>query len=143
MRAYKREWIAARRAAYFADKCCAQCGSTERLELDHIVPSTKEHHAIWSWSKSRRDAELLKCQPLCHDCRQRKTSAENSARMMGKPFYSARGFTPDQVHSILGDLKSGVGVRKIADSYGVSHSIISDIKRGVTYRDITQPGGAQ
>lgn len=67
-RAYHRAWIKARRDAYFAGKSCTECGSTDRLELDHIDPTTKTHHAIWSWSAERREAELAKCQPLCPTC---------------------------------------------------------------------------
>ncbi|BCP02499.1 hypothetical protein MINTM018_52680 (plasmid) [Mycobacterium intracellulare] len=81
MRAYQRKWIADRRAAYFADKLCVQCGAAERLELDHIIPESKEHSAIWSWSQARRDAELKKCQVLCHDCHQAKTTEERRQRV--------------------------------------------------------------
>jgi 5-methylcytosine-specific restriction endonuclease McrA len=81
MREYQRNWIAKRRAAYFADKSCVRCGSTDRLELDHIIPEQKTHHAIWSWSESRRLAELEKCQVLCHDCHQEKTSEDRRNRV--------------------------------------------------------------
>ena len=47
-RAYQREWMARRRAAWFADKSCVRCGSTERLEIDHVDRSTKVTHALWS-----------------------------------------------------------------------------------------------
>lgn len=64
-RDYQRKWIAARRAEWFADKQCAQCGSTEDMELDHIDPKQKVAHTIWSWAKHRRDEEVAKCQVLC------------------------------------------------------------------------------
>jgi 5-methylcytosine-specific restriction endonuclease McrA len=86
-REYQRLWIAKRRADFFADKYCVSCSSIERLELDHIDPSTKEHHAIWSWSKARRDIEIAKCQILCHDCHLKKTSAENSTATHGSRTY--------------------------------------------------------
>jgi hypothetical protein len=73
-REYQRVWNAERRAAWFADKSCLQCGSTERLELDHIDPSTKVSHSVWSWKLARRLVELAKCQPLCHDCHLAKTA---------------------------------------------------------------------
>ena len=75
-RQYAREWLAKRRAAYFADKRCARCGSTENLELDHIDPTGKVSHKIWSWSTERRAAELAKCQVLCRGCHQEKSWAE-------------------------------------------------------------------
>jgi 5-methylcytosine-specific restriction endonuclease McrA len=75
-RQFQREWVARRRAEWFADKECVRCGSTDRLELDHIDPSTKQHkkhHNVWSWSPARRDAEIAKCQVLCHECHVAKT----------------------------------------------------------------------
>ncbi len=74
-RAYQREWVAKRRQAWFQDKKCP-CGSTERLELDHINPRDKEDHKIWSWSAERRNAELAKCQALCYYCHKKKTRKE-------------------------------------------------------------------
>lgn len=52
---------------------CRQCGSTEDLELDHIDPTTKISHAVWSWSEQRRAEELKKCQVLCHNYHETKT----------------------------------------------------------------------
>lgn len=63
-----------RREAWFKENGpCRHCGSWNDLELDHIDPSEKEHHAIWSWSDERREAELKKCQPLCYGCHKKKT----------------------------------------------------------------------
>lgn len=77
MRAYKREWVAKRRADWLAEHGpCVQCGSADFLEVDHIDRTTKIDHNIWSWSQVRRDAELAKCQVLCRDCHLAKTIAE-------------------------------------------------------------------
>ena len=75
---YQRQWIANRRTEFFKDKICAKCGSTDRLELDHINPKKKVSHRIWSWSKERREAELAKCQVLCEKCHQEKTTQQLS-----------------------------------------------------------------
>lgn len=74
-REYNRQWRAARRAKWMASvgAWCRMCGATERLEVDHIDPRTKVHHAVWTWSQKRRDAELAKCQLLCRACHQKKT----------------------------------------------------------------------
>lgn len=72
-REYQRRWVAKRRADYFADKKCVRCGSTDDLELDHIDPRQKVSHSIWSWSASRRETELAKCQVLCEQCHKEKT----------------------------------------------------------------------
>lgn len=72
-REYQRRWKAKRRADFFKDKACAKCGSSERLELDHVDPKLKVSHSIWSWSEPKRAAELAKCQVLCHSCHWQKT----------------------------------------------------------------------
>jgi 5-methylcytosine-specific restriction endonuclease McrA len=72
-REYVRQWVAKRRRLYLADKACVQCGSTDRLEVDHRDPEQKVSHRIWSWSEKRREAELAKCQILCYDCHLKKT----------------------------------------------------------------------
>jgi hypothetical protein len=61
------------RAKYFEGRSCAVCGSTKRLELDHIDPSKKKGHSVWSWSEKSRQEELAKCQPLCYVCHLKKT----------------------------------------------------------------------
>lgn len=72
--AYCLEWVRKRRRAWFdIHNQCAECGSTENLELDHIDPATKVDHKLWSWSRERRDAELAKCHALCLDCHKKKT----------------------------------------------------------------------
>jgi len=62
---------------------CIKCGSRVALEVDHIDPSTKTSHRIWSWKDSRRIAELKKCQVLCRTCHEIKTANENRIRTDG------------------------------------------------------------
>ena len=73
MQKYQREWVANRRADYFKDKACTWCGNYDRLELDHIDPSTKVSNSIWSWSLVNREVEIAKCQVLCYNCHKIKT----------------------------------------------------------------------
>ena len=75
-RAYGRGWVARRRRAFFADKCCVDCGSTSDLELDHVDPALKVSHKIWSWSASARAAEIAKCVARCHYCHVARHAAE-------------------------------------------------------------------
>lgn len=75
-REYQRKWIAARRQEWFKDKCCIDCGSTDRLELDHVDPEIKVTNSVWSWSKKRRETELAKCVPRCHDCHAKRSSSQ-------------------------------------------------------------------
>lgn len=75
-REYQRRWVAERKAAYFADKVCVRCDSVERLRLDHVDPTQKVSHRIWSWSVARREVELAKCQVLCDPCHKIKTKEQ-------------------------------------------------------------------
>jgi hypothetical protein len=78
MRRYQNAWMKKRRDAAVAAMGgkCARCGAAERLEVDHIDPSTKIAHSIWSWAADRRAAELAKCQLLCRPCHITKSADE-------------------------------------------------------------------
>jgi 5-methylcytosine-specific restriction endonuclease McrA len=75
-RQFQRERNARIRRSWLEGKACRQCGSTERLEVDHIDPADKISHNVWSWTEARRAAELQKCQVLCHVCHKLKSAAE-------------------------------------------------------------------
>lgn len=78
-REFCRFWIEKRRHLWFlANGPCRQCGSWDSLELDHIDPTTKVSHSVWSWRAERREDELKKCQVLCHECHKAKTIAQFS-----------------------------------------------------------------
>lgn len=72
-REYQRKWMAQRREDFFHDKVCVDCGSSSQLEIDHVDPSQKVSHRLWSWSKARRDAELEKCVVRCKPCHLEKS----------------------------------------------------------------------
>lgn len=85
MRSYQREWIAKRRREWFAaNGPCVRCGSSECLELDHRDSSSKVSHKIWSWSKTRREAEIAKCQVLCRACHAARHAAERTRHGMSR-----------------------------------------------------------
>lgn len=86
-REYQRLWMQKRRSEFFSDKACEECGSTDRLELDHIDPKDKTTHKIWSWSAERRDAEIAKCQVLCAECHKEKTRAQRPPARHGYGMY--------------------------------------------------------
>lgn len=89
LREYQRKWRAKRRADWFsANGPCARCGSVDNLELDHIDPSVKIHHNVWSWSGPRRVVELAKCQALCEECHKQKTIDEQAGQLV----HSANGY---------------------------------------------------
>jgi 5-methylcytosine-specific restriction endonuclease McrA len=75
---YQRDWIARRKLAWLEENGpCAKCGSEKDLQVDHIDPSTKTTHRIWSFSKEKRETELAKCQVLCFECHKNKTCNDN------------------------------------------------------------------
>lgn len=75
-RAYQRRWRQGRRDAWFENRSCLDCGSTESLELDHIDRTIKEDHNVWSWSLERREVELKKCVARCKDCHRKRTTRQ-------------------------------------------------------------------
>lgn len=79
LRTFGRKWIAKRRTDWItANGPCKSCGSSERLECDHMDPAKKTLNSasIWSRREEVRMAELANCQVLCHDCHQKKTISE-------------------------------------------------------------------
>lgn len=65
---------------YLADKCCIDCGETDRvvLELDH-VRGVKEFNvgsmvSMFSWKRISK--ELEKCEVRCANCHRRKTARD-------------------------------------------------------------------
>jgi hypothetical protein len=80
----------ARRLAAARDQLgnrCAQCGhdgSTERLEFDHIDPSTKSFGLTRSASESAFWTEVEKCQLLCRTCHRKKTDEEWAAKAQAR-----------------------------------------------------------
>lgn len=78
-REYQRRWKAERRAKWIRENGpCIDCGTWEKLEIDHADASTKTSHRIWSWSKVRREAELVKCVVRCDPCHQVKSLAQDN-----------------------------------------------------------------
>lgn len=76
-RKFQRDWLARKKAEFYLGKTCVRCGSSEKLEIDHVDPKLKVSHNIWSWSDERRNTELNKCQILCHTCHWKKTRNDN------------------------------------------------------------------
>ncbi len=58
---------------------CVVCGTTERLEIDHINMAEKSFDVTRAGSHSRKEVleEIAKCQLLCHTCHLEKTKREN------------------------------------------------------------------
>lgn len=127
-RAYMRQWMADRRAAWFAEHGpCTDCGTWENLQVDHVDASTKITHRVWSWSKKRRDIELAKCVVRCVSCHDRKTvlNREKSSQKCGEHHTQAK-LTTQQADEIRSSVLSNAELARI---YRVHPSHISRIKR--------------
>lgn len=75
-RQYQAKWRQRRRDEWLREHGpCVNCGSSEHLEVDHIVGADKVDHRLWSWTQARREAELAKCQVLCRRCHLAKSCA--------------------------------------------------------------------
>lgn len=127
-REYQRKWLAQRKADFYKDKSCVQilsngsiCGSIEGLELDHIDPSTKISHNIWSWREERRLAEIAKCQVLCHSCHKTKSAAEHAK---GTDFPHSKLKEPDvrKIRQLY--TTETYSLREIGKLFDVDHSLI-------------------
>lgn len=77
-RRYQALAVSKSRRSFLKGKSCIACGSKRDLEVDHIDPRTKITHRMWSWSKERLAAELIKCQVLCWFCHFFKTVMERA-----------------------------------------------------------------
>lgn len=82
-REFQRKRLAAKRAKWISENGpCRICGSDKNLEVDHINPEEKTYRisGLWSYSRDKLQAELMKCQVLCEDCHDKKTSLSYSVK---------------------------------------------------------------
>jgi hypothetical protein len=112
-RKYQREWVARRKASWYADKSCAVCGSTDDLELDHVDPAQKVSHSIWSWSWERIAEETAKCQVLCVHHHDAKT-LKNREYVRGEDVVISR-LTESQVSTAKQMRRDGYLYREIGE----------------------------
>lgn len=59
---------------------CVRCGTTEKLEIDHIDRTSKtiDLGKKWSVNSDTFNSELAKCQLLCNSCHKAKSAQECS-----------------------------------------------------------------
>lgn len=69
-------------AKLFLGGKCVWCGTTENLEFDHIDDSKKEHN-VGNAVRNTREVfwnEVGKCQLLCVNCHNKRTTAQKRAK---------------------------------------------------------------
>ena len=66
--AYQRQWVAKRKARRLGGIRCVICGGYDGVQPHHRDKSTKVSHRMWSWSWTRIEAELAKCDFRCQSC---------------------------------------------------------------------------
>lgn len=130
-----RERIASRRSKWLEDKNCVNCGSCERLEIDHIDPSTKISSTVWTWTEKRRKVELEKCQVLCRPCHVEKSFKEGSMVPFdrGEKNISAK-LTEDQVRLIRKFVNIGMMQKDIAEYLNIPKQTINNIVKGHSWK---------
>ena len=127
---YQREWVAKRKSDFFLNKFCIKCGAKENLELDHIDPSKKLSHRIWSWSEQRRLDEIAKCQILCETCHGEKTKINRdgvTAKLSEEEVFEIFDLYKTQKYSFT----------ELGKMYGVNRKTITLICYNVTWRHLS------
>ena len=125
-REYQRTWMAKRRSDWFSENGpCVVCGSWDNLELDHIDPQTKVSHRIWSWAKSRRNAELAKCQVLCTKCHDLKT-LRNQENAFGEHHGMAK-YSEQIVRAVRERHKAGASLTSLDKEFGLPKGCAWDL----------------
>lgn len=81
MNNYMKERYARRRGEWIVKLggSCVQCGTTEKLEFDHIDPTTKEYSVariLSGGSEAKVSSEMAKCQLLCNEHHKDKTKQD-------------------------------------------------------------------
>lgn len=123
-------WNKNRSVWFQANGPCKSCGTWEQLELDHMDPTTKVSHRIWSWSEKRRLAELTKCQVLCKGCHQAKTASRREGGAPGERNKHAKLTASKALSARDSDLNH----HALASKLGVSESTIRDIRKRRTWK---------
>jgi hypothetical protein len=132
-REYQRNWIAAKRADFFANKVCVDCEGIDQLELDHRDPKEKVSHRIWSWSMIRIAEETAKCVVRCHKCHVLKTT-DNKERARGEASGTAK-LTLIQVTTIRMLFSTGEYTkRRLARQFNVDEKNIRMILANKTWK---------
>jgi 5-methylcytosine-specific restriction endonuclease McrA len=132
LRNYQNAWMKRRRLRAIAllGGHCAECGSTENLQVDHVDPESKDPllralktASFWSWAWHRIEAELAKCQVLCLPCHKVKTAGE---AVRGER-HGHHVLTTEQVRDVRRRVLSGESQASVARLYRVDRRHVWDL----------------
>lgn len=124
---YQREKVARRRAEWFAaNGPCVDCGTSEDLRVDHADAKLKVSHRVFTWSASRREAELAKCVVRCHPCHAAKTTRCGEHPSTPGERNGQAKITEDIVRAIR---SSSLPARALGETYGLHWATISKIRK--------------
>lgn len=132
-RAYIREWqrtTNARRRREWTEQNgpCVLCGSDKELEVDHVNRLDKVSHGVWSWAKPRREAELKKCQVLCHKCHKLKSASECRALFSGKEKPDQQTISDSKFTKVIKLCSNGMSERDACSNVGIARGTFSSYK---------------
>ena len=116
---------------------CVICGSTERLEIDHIDPATKEFDIssmVLHTSEKHLTEELQKCQLLCRKCHIQKSKKDLSIMLSGERHPQYKKCGAECIHSKpVIDLDTGeefCSATDYAEKHGLNKNSVARVCRG-------------
>lgn len=117
---------------------CVRCGTTEKLQFDHIDPETKLFVISSGLDKPREVllAEVAKCQLLCQVHHREKSAKEATGSInysCGEKHPWSR-LTESQVREIL---SSPISSRKLAKQLGVVRGTVQAARSGRSWKHIS------
>ena len=109
---------------------CVKCGRTDDLQFDHIEPGSKTRKVseATNWSLERFLAEVDKCQLLCKQCHDEKTTASGERILTRKS-----SFTEEDIRFIR---ESKLTNDELARYYLVTSATIWKIRSRMTWKHI-------
>ena len=132
LRNYQNAWMKRRRLRAIAllGGRCAECGSTDDLQVDHVDPESKDPllralktASFWSWAWHRIEKELAKCQVLCRPCHKAKTASEG---IRGAQHHNSV-LTTEQVREVRQRVLSGEPQASVALAFNVDRRHVWDL----------------